>query len=104
MTGRPGLARTTPSARPARDPSAYAEWLCRAHPVGTAADCAEAMAATARRTGIGHLICMVEGSGDPAAVQENIARLGAEVLPFLPGRAGTPLAPGAGTGGRSAGG
>ena len=103
----PGLAGYVPvdeRPRPARDPGAYAEWLCRVHPVGTAADCAESMAATARRTGIGHLICMVEGSGDPAAVQENIARLGAVVLPFLPGRAGTPLAPGAGPGGRPAGG
>jgi hypothetical protein len=85
----PGLAGYVPvdgRARPARDPGAYAGWLCRVHPVGTAADCADAMAGTARRTGIGHLICMVEGSGDPAAVQENIARLGAEVLPRLPGR------------------
>jgi hypothetical protein len=55
------------------------------------------MAATARRTGIGHLICMVEGSGDPAAVRENIARLGAEVLPRLPGRDGTVPDPGNGT-------
>jgi hypothetical protein len=44
------------------------------------------MTATARRTGIRHLLCMVEGSGDPAAVLENIARLGTEVLPLLPGR------------------
>ena len=88
----PGLAGYVPvdgRARPARDPGAYAEWLCRVHPVGTAADCARAMAATARRTGISHLICMVEGSGDPAAVRENIARLGAEVLPLLPGRGGS---------------
>jgi hypothetical protein len=47
------------------------------------------MAATARRTGIDHLICMVGGSGDPAAVREDIARLGAEVLPRLPGRDGS---------------
>ena len=33
---------------------------------------------------------------DPAAVQENIARLGAEVLPLLPGRLSSPPAPGAG--------
>jgi hypothetical protein len=52
------------------------------------------MAATARNTGITHLLCMVEGSGDSAAVQENIARLGAEVLPMLPGRGSGP--PGAG--------
>ncbi len=85
----PGLAGYVPvdgRPRPARDPDAYAQLLCRIHPVGTAVDCARAMAATAGRTGIDHLICMVEGSGDPAAVQENIARLGAEVLPSLPGR------------------
>jgi alkanesulfonate monooxygenase SsuD/methylene tetrahydromethanopterin reductase-like flavin-dependent oxidoreductase (luciferase family) len=92
----PGLAGYVPvdgRARPARDPDTYAEWLSLAHPVGTARDCAEAMAATARRTGIDHLICMVEGSGDPAAVQENIARLGAEVLPLLPGRDLSPTGP-----------
>jgi len=103
----PGLAGYVPvdkRAHTPRDPHAYAEWLCRVHPVGTAADCAGAMAETARRTGIGHLICMVEGSGDPAAVRENIARLGAEVLPLLPGRDGS--APGrlSGTGAGPAGG
>lgn len=85
----PGLAGYVPvdgRPRPARDPDAYAELLCRVHPVGTAADCAQAMTATAHNTGIDHLICMVEGSGTPAAIQENIARLGAEVLPRLPGR------------------
>jgi alkanesulfonate monooxygenase SsuD/methylene tetrahydromethanopterin reductase-like flavin-dependent oxidoreductase (luciferase family) len=96
----PGLAGYVPvdgRPRPARDPGAYADPLCRIHPVGTPADCAASMAATARRTGIGHLICMVEGSGDPAAVRENIARLGAEVLPRLPGRGASPV-PGAGGG------
>jgi alkanesulfonate monooxygenase SsuD/methylene tetrahydromethanopterin reductase-like flavin-dependent oxidoreductase (luciferase family) len=85
----PGLAGYVPvdgRSREVRDPDGYADLLCRIHPVGTAADCAAAMAATARNTGITHLLCMVEGSGDPAAVQENIARLGAEVLPMLPGR------------------
>jgi alkanesulfonate monooxygenase SsuD/methylene tetrahydromethanopterin reductase-like flavin-dependent oxidoreductase (luciferase family) len=92
---RPGLAGYVPvdgRPRPARDPDGYAELLCRIHPVGTAADCAETMTATARHTGIDHLICMVEGSGDPAAVQENIARLGAEVLPRIPGRGNNPSA------------
>lgn len=95
----PGLAGYVPvdgRPRPARDPDSYAELLCRIHPVGTAADCARIMAATERHTGISHLICMVEGSGDPVAVQENIARLGAEVLPLLPGRASRPVAPGSG--------
>lgn len=58
----------------------------QAHPVGTAADCAVGMTATARRTGIDHLICMVEGSDDPAAVRQNIARLDAEIAPRLPGQ------------------
>jgi alkanesulfonate monooxygenase SsuD/methylene tetrahydromethanopterin reductase-like flavin-dependent oxidoreductase (luciferase family) len=85
----PGLAGYVPvdgRPREARDPDGYADLLCRIHPVGTAADCAAAMAATARTTGIAHLLCMVEGAGDPAAVLENIAQLGAEVLPALPGR------------------
>ena len=87
----PGLAGYVPvdgRPRAARDPDEYAELLCRIHPVGTAADCAEVMTGTVRHTGIDHLICMVEGSGEPAAVLENIARLGAEVLPLLPGRGG----------------
>jgi alkanesulfonate monooxygenase SsuD/methylene tetrahydromethanopterin reductase-like flavin-dependent oxidoreductase (luciferase family) len=95
----PGLAGYVPvDGRPyqVRDPDGYAELLCRIHPVGTAADCAAAMAATARRTGVTHLLCMVEGSGDPVAVQENIARLGAEVLPMLPGRDLSPPTPDAG--------
>ena len=64
-----------------RDPEAYADLLCRIHPVGTAADCVASMAATAERTGLRHLVCMVEGAGDPVRTRENIARLGAEVLP-----------------------
>jgi alkanesulfonate monooxygenase SsuD/methylene tetrahydromethanopterin reductase-like flavin-dependent oxidoreductase (luciferase family) len=85
----PGLAGYVPvdgRQRAARDPVGYAELLCRIHPVGTADECAEVMATTVLRTGIGHLICMVEGSGERSAVLENIARLGAEVLPLLPGR------------------
>ena len=79
VDGRPG---------PARDPQAYANLLCDIHPVGTAADCIDSMAATIERTGIRHLVCMVEGAGDPALTRENIARLGAEVLPALRRRFG----------------
>ena len=35
--------------------------------------------------GIGHLIVMAEGAGDPVRTGENIARLAAEVLPCLAG-------------------
>lgn len=79
VDGRPG---------PARDPGAYAGLLCDIHPVGAAADCIDSMAATIERTGIRHLLCMVEGAGDPARTRENIARLGAEVLPVLRQRFG----------------
>jgi alkanesulfonate monooxygenase SsuD/methylene tetrahydromethanopterin reductase-like flavin-dependent oxidoreductase (luciferase family) len=83
----PGLAGYVPidgRSRATRDPAAYAEHLCQIHPIGTADDCARIMTTTAHRTGIGHLICFVEGGGDPVAVRENITRLGAEVLPRLP--------------------
>ncbi len=87
----PGLAGYRPvdgSPPPARDPEAYAGQLCGIHPVGAAADCIGSMAATIERTGIRHLLCMVEGAGDPARTRENIARLGAEVLPVLRQRFG----------------
>ena len=71
--------------RPHRDPVDYANLLCRIHPVGTAADCIHTMATTIARTGLRHLVLMVEGAGDPARTAENIARLGAEVLPALRG-------------------
>jgi hypothetical protein len=35
------------------------------------------------RTGVRHLILMVEGGGDPSRTETNITRLGAEVLPRL---------------------
>lgn len=83
---RPGLAGYVPvDDRPhrSRDPDEYAELLCRIHPVGTPEDCVQTMAVTVERTGIRHLILMVEGAGSPERTRENIARLGAEVLPRL---------------------
>jgi alkanesulfonate monooxygenase SsuD/methylene tetrahydromethanopterin reductase-like flavin-dependent oxidoreductase (luciferase family) len=95
----PGLAGYVPvdgRPAPARDPQAYAEMLCGISPVGTAADCVEIMAATVERTGIRHLIVMAEGAGDPVRTRENIARLGAEVLPGLRERVSSRAVPGAG--------
>jgi alkanesulfonate monooxygenase SsuD/methylene tetrahydromethanopterin reductase-like flavin-dependent oxidoreductase (luciferase family) len=86
----PGLASYQPidgRPRPRRNPDDYADLLCQIHPVGTAADCIQAMAATVARTGLRHLILMVEGAGHPCRTQENIARLGADVLPVLRERA-----------------
>lgn len=70
-------------ARSMRDPLAYTELLCKIHPVGTPQVCADRIAATSERTGITRFALLVEGSGDLAATEENVRRLGAEVLPQL---------------------
>ncbi|QKW11158.1 LLM class flavin-dependent oxidoreductase [Streptomyces sp. NA04227] len=83
---RQGLAaHVTVDNRPRamRDPYAYTELLCSLHPVGTPRLCADRLAATSERTGIDRFALLVEGSGDLAATEENVRRLGAEVLPRL---------------------
>ncbi|GAB2800959.1 LLM class flavin-dependent oxidoreductase [Streptomyces daliensis] len=69
--------------RAMRDPVAYTELLCGLHPVGTPRLCADRLAATAERTGINRFALLVEGSGDLAATERNVARLGDDVLPRL---------------------
>jgi len=69
--------------RSMRDPVAYTELLCGLHPVGTPRLCADRLAATSERTGITRFALLTEGSGDLAATEENVRRLGAEVLPHL---------------------
>lgn len=81
--GLAGYVRLDGQPRSPRDPVAYTDLLCRLHGVGTAADAVTALTASARRTGIGHVVLMVEGAGDRQRTCENIARLGAEVLPSL---------------------
>ncbi|PJT52313.1 LLM class flavin-dependent oxidoreductase [Streptomyces albidoflavus] len=70
-------------ARAMRDPVAYTEFLCSIHPVGPPRLCADRLAATAEATGITRFALMVEGSGDLAGTEENIRRLGRDVLPLL---------------------
>lgn len=70
-------------ARSMRDPLAYTELLCGLHPVGPPRLCADRLAATSERTGISRFALLVEGSGDLAATEETVRRLGAEVLPHL---------------------
>ena len=82
----PGLDGYVPvddRPRARRDPLAYTRLLCDLHPVGSPRDCAGRMVATVWRTGIRHLILMVEGPGSDDAVLENIVRLGEEVLPLV---------------------
>ncbi|MEV4332369.1 LLM class flavin-dependent oxidoreductase [Streptomyces sp. NPDC049597] len=69
--------------RTMRDPLAYTELLCSLHPVGPPRLAADRLAATAERTGITRFALLAEGSGDLAATEENVRRLGAEVLPQL---------------------
>ncbi|WP_030295251.1 LLM class flavin-dependent oxidoreductase [Streptomyces katrae] len=69
--------------RAKRDPVAYTELLCDLHPVGTPRLAANRLAATSERTGITRFALLTEGSGDLAATEENVRRLGAEVLPRL---------------------
>lgn len=69
--------------RAMRDPHAYTELLCGLHPVGTPQVCADRLMTTSERTGITRFALLVEGSGDLAATEENVRRLGAEVLPQL---------------------
>ncbi|MBE1531078.1 LLM class flavin-dependent oxidoreductase [Actinomadura algeriensis] len=82
----PGLDGYVPvddRPRPPRDPVEYTRRMCGLHPVGSPDDCASALAATAERTGIDHFVLLVEAAGSRRATLDNIARLGAEVLPRL---------------------
>jgi len=69
--------------RSMRDPVAYTELLCALHPVGPPQLAADRIAATAERTGITRFALLTEGSGDLAATEENVRRLGTEVVPLL---------------------
>ncbi|MGH3975996.1 MAG: hypothetical protein ACRDS9_22095, partial [Pseudonocardiaceae bacterium] len=92
----PGLAgyrRADGAPHASRDPHAYTELLCRLHPIGSPDDCVATLTRTVARTGVRYHLLLVETTGDGARTQENIARLGTEVLPRL--RAG---AAGLGTG------
>lgn len=69
--------------RAMRDPVAYTELLCSLHPVGPPRLAADRLAATAESTGITRFALLTEGSGDLATTEENVRRLGTEVLPLL---------------------
>lgn len=69
--------------RSPRDPDAYTELLCSLHPVGSPRQCVERLRVSAERTGIRHVIMMVEGAGTTERTLANIARLGSDVLPHL---------------------
>jgi alkanesulfonate monooxygenase SsuD/methylene tetrahydromethanopterin reductase-like flavin-dependent oxidoreductase (luciferase family) len=66
---RPGRAQ--------RDHGAYVDWMIERHAVGTADQVAERLAASAEATGVARQLLLVEGLGDPEAVRDNVAALGA---------------------------
>ncbi len=83
---RQGLAAHVPvddRPHPMRDADAYTDLLCELHPVGSPRLCAERLARTSERTGITRFALLAEGTGDLSETEENLARLGAEVLPQL---------------------
>lgn len=79
--GLDGYVAVDDRPRPPRDPVGYTRRMCDLHPVGSPDDCAESLVTAAERTGIRRLILLVEGAGSRGATLENIARLGADVLP-----------------------
>lgn len=85
--GLAGYVRLDGAPRAPRDAREYTELLCRLHPVGDPAHAIARLTETATTTGIEHVLLLVDCTGEPARTRDNIARLGAEVLPHLPGRA-----------------
>ena len=69
--------------RTMRDPSLHRTAVPTA-PRGTPQLCADRLAATHERTGIDRFALLVEGTGDLAASERNVQRLGEEVLTQLP--------------------
>ncbi|TYK52978.1 LLM class flavin-dependent oxidoreductase [Actinomadura decatromicini] len=79
--GLDGYVAVDDRPRPPRDPVGYTRRMCDLHPVGSPDDCVESLVTAAERTGVRRLILLVEGAGSRGATLENIARLGADVLP-----------------------
>ncbi|MFA1540010.1 LLM class flavin-dependent oxidoreductase [Actinomadura monticuli] len=81
--GLDGYVAVDDRPRPSPDPVGYTRRMCGIHPVGSPDDCVESLLTTVEKTGITHLILLVEAAGSREAALENIARLGADVLPRL---------------------
>jgi len=82
-SGVGGYVSLSAGPRPARDPQAYVEHLLAISPVGTPEECVAHLRASAEATGIGTVLLMVEGTGEPGRTWETVVRLGAEVAPML---------------------
>lgn len=100
LAGTAGYVRVdgSPPAHP--DPARYVEHLLGIHPVGDPGRCRDRLARTVARTGVRHLLLLVEAAGDPDLTIANIDRLAAEVLSDTGAEAG---GAGAGAGARVVG-
>jgi alkanesulfonate monooxygenase SsuD/methylene tetrahydromethanopterin reductase-like flavin-dependent oxidoreductase (luciferase family) len=86
--GLPGLLEGTRAyvridgSTPAhRDLNAYVEHLIRIGVVGSARTCRDRLAASVDRTGIRHVLLMIEAARDPGLVRMNLAALARALLP-----------------------
>jgi alkanesulfonate monooxygenase SsuD/methylene tetrahydromethanopterin reductase-like flavin-dependent oxidoreductase (luciferase family) len=59
----------------------YLDDVIAHHAVGTPATCIDRLTSIVERSGVGRVILAVESAGTPAAVLDNVQRLGREVLP-----------------------
>ncbi|TCK22954.1 LLM class flavin-dependent oxidoreductase [Pseudonocardia endophytica] len=84
--GLAGYVRFDGAPRTPRDAHEYTDLLCDLHPVGDANHAVARLVASAEATGVDHVVLLTDCTGDPARTRENVARLGADVLPRLPGR------------------
>ncbi|MGH3238888.1 MAG: LLM class flavin-dependent oxidoreductase, partial [Spirillospora sp.] len=69
--GLEGYVAVDDRPRPPRDPIGYTRRMCELHPVGSPDDCVESLVTTVERTGIRHLILLVEAAGSRSATLEN---------------------------------
>jgi alkanesulfonate monooxygenase SsuD/methylene tetrahydromethanopterin reductase-like flavin-dependent oxidoreductase (luciferase family) len=80
-----------PSWRQRLDHEQRMEDVIAHHAVGTPATCIDRLASIVERSGVGRVILVVESAVTPAAVLDNVQRLGREVLPAVRERLRTTL-------------
>lgn len=96
----PGLAGYRPldgHRAPRRDVRGYTQFLIDTHAVGDPEHCAAKLDEQRTTTGAAEVVLLVETTGERRATLDNIARLGAQVLPRLRTRVSSPQTPGTGS-------
>ncbi|MFD0558756.1 alkanesulfonate monooxygenase SsuD/methylene tetrahydromethanopterin reductase-like flavin-dependent oxidoreductase (luciferase family) [Stackebrandtia endophytica] len=78
-----GDYRRLDGSRGSREQTEYVDRLLAGHLVGAPGESAERLAESAEVTGIRRALLMVEGAASPSEVDENIRRLGVELVPIV---------------------